>query len=74
MTLQAQVVQVAAADGNEVVVTAGLQPGMLVVSAGVHVLAAGEKVTLYQPQAGPVAAHQPPVAPAASASAPAAVK
>ena len=74
MTLQAQVVQIAAADGNEVVVTAGLQPGMLVVSAGAHVLAAGEKVTLYQPQAGPVAAHQPPVVPAASASAPAAVK
>ena len=54
MTLQPQVVQIAAADGNEVVVTAGLQPGMLVVSAGVHVLAAGEKVTLYQPAVVPV--------------------
>ena len=68
MTLQPQVVQIAAADGNEVVVTAGLQPGMLVVSAGVHVLAAGEKVTLYQPAVVPVTSAS------ASATAPAAVK
>lgn len=48
MTVQSQPVQLAAADGNEAVVSAGLQPGMLVVSAGVHVLSPGQKVTIYQ--------------------------
>jgi multidrug efflux system membrane fusion protein len=51
MTLKSQVIQVATADGNEAVVAAGLQPGMLVVSAGVHVLSPGQKVTIYQPKA-----------------------
>lgn len=50
MTLRSQVIQVATADGNDVVVAAGLQPGMQVVSAGVHVLSAGQKVSLYQPK------------------------
>ncbi len=36
------------ADGNEAVVAAGLLPGMRVVSAGVHVLSPGQKVTIYQ--------------------------
>ncbi|MEO7160415.1 MAG: efflux RND transporter periplasmic adaptor subunit [Polaromonas sp.] len=49
MTLRSQVIQVATADGNEIVVASGLQPGMLVVSAGVHVLSPGQKVTIYQP-------------------------
>jgi RND family efflux transporter MFP subunit len=49
MTLRSQAVQIATADGNEAVVAAGLEPGMQVVSAGVHVLSAGQKVTLYQP-------------------------
>lgn len=49
MTLRSQAVQIATADGNEAVVAAGLEPGMQVVSAGVHVLTAGQKVTLYQP-------------------------
>ena len=49
MTLRSQAVQIATADGNEAVVAAGLVPGMQVVSAGVHVLSAGQKVTLYQP-------------------------
>ena len=48
MTIKAQPVQIAGVDGNEVVVTSGLQPGMLVVSAGVHVLSAGQKVTRFQ--------------------------
>ena len=48
MTLKSQTVQIATADGNEAVIAAGLQPGMLVVSAGVHVLSAGQKVTIYQ--------------------------
>ncbi len=53
MTVQSQTVQIATADGNEAVVAAGLQPGMLVVSAGVHVLSPGQKVTIYQEKAGP---------------------
>ena len=48
MTLKSQPVQIATADGNEAVVAAGLQPGMLVVAAGVHVLSPGQKVTIYQ--------------------------
>lgn len=48
MTVKLQPVQIATADGNEVVVSAGLQPGMLVVSAGVHVLSPGQKVTIYK--------------------------
>ena len=48
MTLKSQRVQVATADGNEAVISAGLEPGMRVVSAGVHVLSPGQKVVLYQ--------------------------
>ena len=48
MTLRSQPVQIATADGNEAVIASGLQPGMLVVSAGVHVLSPGQKVTIYQ--------------------------
>ena len=48
MTLKSQAVQVATADGNDAVIASGLQPGMLVVSAGVHVLSPGQKVTIYQ--------------------------
>jgi multidrug efflux system membrane fusion protein len=48
MTLKSQPVEVIAADGNEAIVSSGLQPGMQVVSAGVHVLQAGQKVTLYK--------------------------
>ena len=48
MTVNLQPVQVATADGNDVVVSSGLQPGMLVVVAGVHVLSPGQTVTLYQ--------------------------
>ena len=48
MTLKSQVVQIGTADGNEAVITSGLLPGMLVVSAGVHVLSPGQNVTIYQ--------------------------
>ncbi len=48
MTVASQPVQIAKADGNEAVVAAGLQPGMLVVSAGVHVLSPGQKVAIYR--------------------------
>ena len=48
MTVKSQPVQIATADGNEAVIASGLQPGQLVVSAGVHVLSPGQKVTIYQ--------------------------
>ena len=48
MTVKSQPVVIATADGNEAVVSSGLNPGMKVVSAGVHVLQAGQKVTIYK--------------------------
>ena len=69
MTVRAQDVQVANADGNLAVITAGLSPGMQVVSAGVHVLTAGQKVRLYQPPAA-AAASAPAAAPAPVAAVP----
>jgi multidrug efflux system membrane fusion protein len=48
MTVRSQTVQIATADGNDAVIAAGLQPGMLVVTAGVHVLSPGQKVSIYQ--------------------------
>ena len=48
MTVKLQPVVIATADGNDVVVSQGLEPGMQVVSAGVHVLSPGQKVTVYQ--------------------------
>ena len=53
MTIKSQVVQIVTADGNEAVIANGLLPGMLVVSAGVHVLSAGQKVTIYQDKVPP---------------------
>ncbi|OYW18993.1 MAG: efflux transporter periplasmic adaptor subunit, partial [Burkholderiales bacterium 12-64-5] len=60
MTVKSQVIQIATADGNDAVVASGLQPGMLVVSAGVHVLSPGQKVSIYQSNIGvaPVKASQ----------------
>ena len=80
MTVKPQMIQVATAEGNEVVVAQGLTPGMRVVSAGVHVLSPGQKVSIYQSklpfaqaeqvQAAPNSIAKPVVmAPAASASA-----
>ena len=51
-------VQVVTADGNDVVVVGGLQPGMQVVVAGVHVLNAGQKVTVFK-QNQPLAQVKP---------------
>lgn len=48
MTVNLQPIQIATADGNEVVVASGLQVGMQVVSAGVHVLSPGQKVSIYK--------------------------
>ena len=75
-TVRSQPVQVATADGNEAVIAGGLQPGMQVVATGVHVLAPGQKVTIYQPKSStqkmavpPAAAPAAPAASAASAAA-----
>jgi multidrug efflux system membrane fusion protein len=48
MTVRSQPVEVATADGNDAVIAGGLTPGMLVVTAGVHVLAPGQKVAVWQ--------------------------
>ena len=48
MTVKPQTVVIATADGNDVVVASGLQPGIQVVVAGVHVLSPGQKVTIYK--------------------------
>ncbi|MGJ7486544.1 efflux RND transporter periplasmic adaptor subunit [Variovorax sp. LT2P21] len=56
MTVRSQAVQVATADGNEAVIAQGLEPGMQVVVAGVHVLAPGQKVSIYQGKSTPAAA------------------
>jgi multidrug efflux system membrane fusion protein len=66
-TVRSQAIQIATADGNEVVVASGLVPGMQVVSAGVHVLSPGQKVTVYQTKA-PDSMATPVASPAASAS------
>ena len=55
MTVRSQPIAVGSVDGNDAVVTQGLEPGMRVVAAGVHVLAPGQKVTIYEgksPEAG----------------------
>jgi RND family efflux transporter MFP subunit len=65
MTVKPVAVQVAGADGNEVVIAAGLNPGQEVVVAGVHVLNPGQKVKRYVPPRT-TGASPPPVAPAAS--------
>jgi membrane fusion protein, multidrug efflux system len=47
LTVRPQAIEVAGADANSVVVGAGLEPGQVVVTAGVHVLTAGQKVKPY---------------------------
>ncbi len=63
MTVKSQPVTVVSADGNSLVVSAGLSPGQTVVTAGVHVLTPGQKVKLYE-----VSATAAAPAPAAAAS------
>ena len=55
MTVKAQAVMLAGADGNEAVITAGLAPGQIVVTAGVHVLNPGQKVKFYVDPGAPLA-------------------
>jgi RND family efflux transporter MFP subunit len=68
MTVKSQGVQVATADGNEAVIASGLQPGMTIVAAGVHVLAPGQKVTLWQGSATAAAGAGAASLPAAAAA------
>jgi RND family efflux transporter MFP subunit len=57
MTVKSQIVTLAGADGNEAVIAAGLAPGQVVVTAGVHVLNPGQKVKFYvDPGAPPASA------------------
>jgi hypothetical protein len=49
MTVRLQTIDIGTADGNQVVVSSGLQAGQEVVVAGVHVLSPGQKVTRYVP-------------------------
>jgi len=67
MTVKLQPVQVAGVDENEAVITGGLRAGMQVVTAGVHVLSPGQKVTLYQEKSA-----VPPATAASQALAPSA--
>ena len=63
MTVKSQVVQIATADGNDVVVLGGLQPGMQVVVAGVHVLVPGQKVSIYKENKPPFLSNKAQTAP-----------
>jgi membrane fusion protein, multidrug efflux system len=55
MTVKLQPVQLAGADGNDAVVSAGIAPGEVVVTAGVHVLNPGQKVKFYVDPGAPSA-------------------
>jgi membrane fusion protein, multidrug efflux system len=59
MTVDLKPVQVATVDGNQVVISGGLQAGQKVVSAGVHMLTPGQKVTVYVDPAAKSAAPTP---------------
>jgi RND family efflux transporter MFP subunit len=75
MTVRSQPVQVATADGNEAVIGAGLEPGMTVVVAGVHVLSPGQKVSIYREKtAAPAAPQRAAVDVQAPAAAPVATR
>ena len=55
MTVRSQDVKLAGADGNDAVISAGLAPGQIVVTAGVHVLNPGQKVKFYVDPGAPPA-------------------
>lgn len=71
-TVRLQKVEVATADGNALVIASGLTPGMQVVATGGHVLAPGQKVTVYQGDA--VSAPAPASAPASAPTVPPATR
>lgn len=51
-SVRARRIEVAGAQGSELMVRSGLEPGQKVVAVGVHVLQEGQKVGVYQPAAG----------------------
>jgi hypothetical protein len=53
MTVRPQPVQVRGAEGNLVVVAAGLRAGQTIVTAGVHTLSPGQNVKRYIEPGGP---------------------
>ena len=57
-SVRSQAVEVLTADGNAAVIGSGLTPGMQVVATGVHVLAAGQKVTVFKPNQAHVRADK----------------
>jgi multidrug efflux system membrane fusion protein len=59
MTIKSQDVVLAGADGNDAVITSGLAPGQIVVTAGVHVLSPGQKVKFYVDPGAPAVAAVP---------------
>ncbi len=63
MTVRLQAVDVLGADGNDAVIGAGLSPGQVVVTAGVHVLTPGQKVKFYVDPAVASATASPAVTP-----------
>ena len=56
MTVSSHDVKLAGADGNDAVIAAGLAPGQIVVTAGVHVLNPGQKVKFYVDPGAPLGA------------------
>jgi RND family efflux transporter MFP subunit len=72
MTVEPAPVQVQSADGNSVVIAAGLVPGQEVVTAGVHVLTPGQKVKRFEAvnlsASGGAGAARSSVTPASAAS------
>ncbi|HET9978065.1 MAG TPA: efflux RND transporter periplasmic adaptor subunit [Burkholderiaceae bacterium] len=57
MTVRAQAVRVAGAEGNAILVAGGLAKGQEIVAAGVHTLAPGQRVTRYAASASAGAAR-----------------
>lgn len=75
MTVAMQAVVVGGVEGNALVLASGPKPGTLVVSAGVHALSPGQKVSLYQDgpsEAQPISARSSAAASTAASAAPAA--
>ena len=48
MSVRSQAVEVSGVQDNMAIISSGLQPGQQVVTAGVHVLSPGQKVTFYK--------------------------
>ncbi len=70
MTVRALPVQIAGADGNLVLIAAGLAPGEVVVTAGVHALTESQKVRWYAEPGEPTGLASATLAPKPPATAP----